>query len=230
MRIALLFLSLYLAEPLETSATLQLTELGLQPCAVSENQSVIEGLAFDPAAARHSVGPRPQAQVFCDPDMPEDRYGRPIAQVLTDDRWLQFDHVLAGEWVVMSARGETRGMDHLLLAESEARAAKRGVWANGSLLRTPETALQSKGRFALVIGKVISTGRGRDYDYLNFGTDWRTDFTVRIGRLSRSHVGIKPQALKGACVEVRGTVLEDDGPVIDLAVPGQIRPSTACSQ
>ena len=62
--------------------------------------------------------------------------------------------------------------------------------------------------------------------YLNFGPDWRTDFTVRIGsdlarRLASS--GLDVATLAGRRIEIRGFVLEAGGPLIELSHPEQMQ-------
>jgi micrococcal nuclease len=63
------------------------------------------------------------------------------------------------------------------------------------------------------------------YIYLNFGTDWRTDFTVRVrhAALAGALGGIDLEGLAGRTVEVRGVVLEAGGPLIELSHPEQLQ-------
>ena len=62
--------------------------------------------------------------------------------------------------------------------------------------------------------------------YLNFGADWRRDFTVRLRRaeldvgLARS--GLAIERLTDHRLEIRGYVLEAGGPLIDVSHPEQI--------
>ena len=82
------------------------------------------------------------------------------------------------------------------------------------------------GAFQIVRGEVRRVAPVRDYVYLNFGADWRRDFTVRIrrqeleARFARS--GTDALALAGHRVEVRGFVLEAGGPLIEVSHPEQI--------
>jgi micrococcal nuclease len=63
------------------------------------------------------------------------------------------------------------------------------------------------------------------YVYLNFGADWRADFTVRAQRadLAGALAGLDLAALAGRMVEVRGVVLEAGGPLIELSHAEQIQ-------
>ena len=73
-------------------------------------------------------------------------------------------------------------------------------------------------RFAIVEGRVLSVSRGFRSNFVNFGEDWREDFTVylRRGRISRT---FPPETLEGQRVRVRGWVYFSNGPAIDLADP-----------
>src|SRR3546814_12103395 len=51
-----------------------------------------------------------------------------------------------------------------------------------SAMRSAETAGEWLGGFELVEGRVVAVGRGGGSTYLNFGEDWRQDFTVAVDR------------------------------------------------
>lgn len=109
----------------------------------------------------------------------------------------------------------------LLALEEEARRARRGLWR--SALGTVRSALDDTwweaGRFTLVEGQPLAFTIVRGVGYLNFGTDWRRDFTVR---LDASTAKTNPQLrtyLKGLVdkhVRVRGIVIWRNGPMIHL--------------
>jgi micrococcal nuclease len=82
------------------------------------------------------------------------------------------------------------------------------------------------GSFQIVRGRVVRVAPTERYIYLNFGADWRSDFTVRVARSSErsfGEAGIELEELAGREVEVRGYVLEAGGPLIELSHPEQIR-------
>lgn len=156
-----------------------------------------------------------------------DRNGRLLAQ-LTDD---------AGTWIqgAMLSRGmarvytfaDNRGRAAEMLAlERDARAARRGIWANAfyrvrSVDETPELI----DTFQLVEGRVQNVGVVRGRVYLNFGPDWRTDFTVTIapGSVRRFDGGAATlEALRGARIRVRGWLQRYNGPMIEVTHPEQI--------
>src|SRR3546814_18690321 len=49
-------------------------------------------------------------------------------------------------------------------------------------MRSAGTAGEWLGGFELVEGRVVAVGRGGGSTYLNFGEDWRQDFTVAVAR------------------------------------------------
>ena len=61
--------------------------------------------------------------------------------------------------------------------------------------------------------------------YLNFGSDWRTDFTVRIDPADASRfetAGMDLLALEGQVIRVRGWVQDENGPMIRVDHPERI--------
>lgn len=157
----------------------------------------------------------------------EDRYGRVLAQLTTHDgRWVQ-ESLLRDGWALFDPHADTPGgQDALRQAEADARAAGRGLWADPYYaVRDPDTVAQAIGRFAVVRGRVISASSGPERVYINFGRDWRQDFTVEIDHhdlaaFRRRH--IDPVALKGRMVEVRGWVESLNGPMIRVTFPAPL--------
>ena len=71
--------------------------------------------------------------------------------------------------------------------------------------------------------KAAAVVRGRGY--LNFGDDWREDFTVSIGPRDRRRfetAGIDIEDYEGRLVRVRGWVDSFNGPMIEATHPEQI--------
>ena len=162
-----------------------------------------------------------------------DRYGRLQAHVFVDDtggeRWLQADLVARGLARVSSRVGDSACAKLLLAQENSARAGKLGLWAEPVYVigkaEDPEAVLQSRGRFALVEGKVVSVRESGGTIYVNFGRRWSEDFTVTIAkRNERAFVaaGLVPKSLSGRRVRIRGWIEERGGPWVEAARPEQI--------
>ena len=160
-----------------------------------------------------------------------DRYDRAMAQVFTlrpdgtADQWLQQELIELGAARVRSYAKSAWQTDVLLKAESVAREAGRGLWQSSHYaVRTPAPNIlaQDVDSFQIVEGLVISTAQVRGQTYLNFGSDYRTDFTVSIARKYRKsfeQAGFDLLALEGARVRVRGWVELYNGPVMWLDHP-----------
>jgi len=89
-----------------------------------------------------------------------------------------------------------------------------------------EDAHKFIGEIRTVKGKVRNTYQSQRCIFLNFGEDWRKDFTVVIFRDSWKYFrekGIDPLTFyKGKIVEVTGRIREYNGPEIIISIPYQI--------
>jgi len=113
----------------------------------------------------------------------------------------------------------------LLALEATAREARLGLWAVTFFAVRPAEAvtLSSAGSFQIVEGVVVDAAAVRRWLYLNFGPDWRTDFTAGAPpEFSGAFDADALQALPGAQVRVRGDIERYNGPFIRLVVPAQI--------
>lgn len=119
----------------------------------------------------------------------------------------------------------------LLEAELEARSAQRGVWRDQKPLSTayPNPILEKAGSYVIATGRILSLGKTSRTIYLNFGPFWKLDLTATIsakheGTFSEylKGQGLDWQDLEGRVVEIRGFVMSDDGPLIELVHPAQL--------
>jgi micrococcal nuclease len=160
---------------------------------------------------------------------PRDRNGRILAHVVRDDGvWLQQELLRQG-WVRVYTFADNRQfVPELFAAEQEARAARRGIWADPVFAVRevePEKLAGDIGTFQIVEGKVLSAAKVRGRIYLNFGEDFKTDFTATIPpdvAPTFTKAKIDPLALKQKTVRVRGYLRNYNGPVIDISHPEQI--------
>lgn len=152
--------------------------------------------------------------------------GEHIAQAtMQDGRWLQHVLIERGLAFVFPRADQTTGIDLLINEEVLARQKAKGLWAQLDLTSNATDKIQT-GRLKIVRGTVTAAARSGNRIFLNFGNDWRKDFTVEIlARTLRSFkdVGLDPLTWKAADVEVRGWVTWKGGPHIMLEGPGQIR-------
>jgi micrococcal nuclease len=90
---------------------------------------------------------------------------------------------------------------------------------------SPDDARRGIGSFGLVEGEVVTAVRRKDTWYLNFGPDWRSDFTaaIPVKRLPAAELAaLDPYALQGQRVRVRGWLESYNGPMIELTHLAQL--------
>lgn len=161
--------------------------------------------------------------------IPEDRHGRRPAQVFLADNpetWLQGLLVREGLAVVQGAPARRAAQAELLALEAEARRAGRGLWRLPQLVPlSHEVAGSALGRWRLVEGRVQETAEVRGRGYINFGADWREDFTIYLEpeRLAEFEEASGPlDRLQGRRLRIRGWLVSYNGPMIELSYPEQI--------
>jgi endonuclease YncB( thermonuclease family) len=156
-----------------------------------------------------------------------DRHGRLLAH-LHDRRgtWIQGEMIRLGMARVYSFPDNRSRVAELLDLEGRARAAGRGIWGHPfyDVLAPGETG-RHIDTFQLIEGAVLDAANVRGRVFLNFGPDWRTDFTVTLDpKTARLFVreGIDPLALEGRRIRVRGWLAWRNGPQIEATHPEQI--------
>lgn len=156
-----------------------------------------------------------------------DRHGRHLAHLYRDDGlWLQGALLEAGMARVYSFADNRALVAEMLVLERAARAARRGIWADPYYaIRTPFEAEDYIDSFQLIEGRVRDVAIVRGRAYLNFGEDWRSDFTVSLApkvlrRFARE--GVDPETYEGRAVRVRGWLKSFNGPMIEASHPEQI--------
>lgn len=195
-------------------AGIDLPELGTRP-AVGGSEAALSRLIERHAACLDLFESR------------RDRYGRLLAQVYRDDGlWIQGELLRRG-LARVHVTADTRPLASDMLAiENQARAAGAGLWRNPRFrVRSADEAGRALGSFQLIEGRVLDAARRGDRWYLNFGEDWRSDFTVVIPARALPDFAaakIDPWALKGRVIRVRGWVESFNGPMIEAVIPEQI--------
>ena len=130
-----------------------------------------------------------------------DDYGRTLAQVYRrDGRWINGLLVREGLALVYTFAPNFRWTKELLAAESEARAAGAGIWANARfrLLESSELSADHIGQFRLVQGSISAL------EHWGFRLD---DLRISVPKNSRRwfEKGLN-ELREGQQVQVRGTI------------------------
>ncbi len=157
----------------------------------------------------------------------KDRHGRLLAHLYrADGAWVQGEMLKKGMARVYSFADNRAMVAEMLALEEEARRAKRGIWGlRFYAVRTPEDLGSWIGTFQLVRGRVLKAAKVKARVYLNFGDDWRTDFTITLQAKTRRlfrKAGLEPLSLEGREVRVRGWLKKFNGPMIEATHPEQI--------
>ncbi len=151
----------------------------------------------------------------------EDRHGRISAQAYLADGGT---HLQAA----MVEAGFAAASGCLLRdAEEKAVAAKAGLWGEGGLSYLTPNEIAANvaaydGRMAIVRGEVKSASRIRNRVYLNFGDDWRRDFTVEIAAKNLKffkNAGTDPLSWGGKVVVARGVAQKRAGISMEISEP-----------
>lgn len=158
-----------------------------------------------------------------------DRHEREVAQVVLHKPgnktrfWLQAKLIEAGHARVSPSDPASSCVGELLKLESKARSARRGLWSsNHYAVREAwqtKRLLKRENTFQLVTGKVRKVAKTKRFTYLNFGKNWRNDFTasIRTSVLKRMvKSGFSVEKLKGKRVRVRGWITYRNGPLIEV--------------
>lgn len=162
-----------------------------------------------------------------------DRRGRLLAHLFLIDGeksvWVQGRLVEEGQARAYSLPQSRACVRALQIVERRAREDRRGLWGDPFYAvadaGAPEALALRRYSFQIVEGTVQSVGETRNWTFLNFGPDYRTDFTVAVAARDRRHFkgsDLDLKALQGTRVRVRGWIERWNGPVIKATHPEQI--------
>lgn len=156
-----------------------------------------------------------------------DRYRRLLAHLFVDgETWVQGALLETGMARVYTFPDNRQLATEMYDREISARLEKRGIWSNAFYdLRGVNRLWGDVGTFQVIEGKVLKAARVRSRIYLNFGPEWKTDFTVvvptkKLGDFQS--VSVEPLELEGRWIRVRGWIRKWNGPMIDATHPEQI--------
>jgi micrococcal nuclease len=151
-----------------------------------------------------------------------DRYG-------SERIWVQGELLVAGHARAYGLPGSYACMRELMAHERVARDAAAGLWGSAAYAvrsaRATRNLLRRRNSYEIVAGTVAKVAVTKTRTYVNFGSDWRRDFTAGIeARVLRANPELEQMlsGLEGRRVEVRGWIQYRNGPYIDIEDPSQI--------
>jgi endonuclease YncB( thermonuclease family) len=158
-----------------------------------------------------------------------DRYGRThVYAFLPDGGSLQAALAAEGLVRVRWFPNENGCFGSFLAAEAGARQARRGLWGDAEYaIRTADDpSLPARnGLYDLVEGRVVSVGHGSRMIFLDFGRNYRQDFTVMVPPLVADALvaaGRPADRFAKRRVRVRGVIEESGGAAMRLNDPAEI--------
>ena len=156
-----------------------------------------------------------------------DRHGRVLAHLhLEDGTWIQGWLLESGLARVYSFRDNRARVAGMLALEADARQHKSGIWSDKFYqILNAVGSHKMIDTFQLVKARIVDAVRIKRRVYLNFGDDWRKDFTVSISPKNMSlfnKANIRPETWAGREILVRGWINWRNGPVIEVTHPEQI--------
>lgn len=168
-------------------------------------------------------------QLYCEGETKSVNNEKIVHIQLPGGEWLQHILVERGTAFVFPRGDHISGIEALYAAEDEARQNSLGIWQTNRILSV-KNGTDNKdirtGWFQVIRGTVLNAARVRRQTFLNFGENWRKDFTVEIPASARQafkKAGVDPMSFQSQFVEVRGWVTWKGGPHIMVEGPGQIR-------
>ena len=162
-----------------------------------------------------------------------DRYGRLMAHLFLDEDgervWVQGRLLSSGNARAYGLIDSFTCLRELLAHERAARDARLGIWSDASYAPRaawrPRALLRLRNTYQIVTGRIAHVAPTKARTYLNFGEDWRSDFTAGVeAKLLRAHPELvqRLKDMEGRRVEVRGWIEYRNGPYIAVEDPLQI--------
>lgn len=160
----------------------------------------------------------------------KDRWGRltgPLRWRLASGRSTTIQELLlgAGAARVAPESDDIAFIERCFAVEDAARTALLGAWSGGAWRIRDAARAEWAAGFQIYEGVVKSAEERRGRVYLNFGDDYRKDFTATTtaARFRRWNNKIDVAALVGRNVQARGVVERINGPSIELLHEKQLR-------
>lgn len=156
------------------------------------------------------------------------RMNHHIAHIVRADNnvWVQGMLISLGVARVRTTPYNPEMAKQMLALENTARKAKSGMWnIEEHKVLSPKQAAQHIGSYQIVEGRIRSVSRRKNKLYLNFGNNWRDDFTIAISALNLrkfTKKKLNPQQWNSKNIRVRGWIESYNGPYIEIDHPERL--------
>ncbi len=150
------------------------------------------------------------------------RMGHYIAHLVRagDNVWTQGLLLSLGVARIRTTKYNPEMAGQMLAIENKARENKSGMWnMDKHKILNPIEAEQYIGSYQIVEGKVQSASLRKNKLYLNFGNNWRDDFTVAISAFDLRKfmkAKIDPKKWNGKLIRVRGWIRSYNGAYMEI--------------
>ena len=150
------------------------------------------------------------------------RMGHHIAHLVRadDDIWVQGMLLSLGVARVRTTKYNPEMAKQMLALENKSRLTKEGLWRDQNYaVLSPEHAAHKLGSFQIVEGTINRVSRKRNKLYLNFGNNWRDDFTIGLSSSDLRYFPKdkrEPHRWSGQQIRVRGWLRSYNGPFIEI--------------
>jgi micrococcal nuclease len=156
---------------------------------------------------------------------PRDHHNRLIAFATREDGTNVQEWMVREGWAMVYGFADNRDkLPPLLKLETQARAAKRGIWKHPYWqVKDAATLKVNEDRYLLMEGVPTGVAKVKNTWYINFDEDWKTDTTAQVS--AGDYRRFKKQDLSklvGKKLLLRGWVYERNGPMMDIVLPEQI--------
>ncbi len=154
-----------------------------------------------------------------------DRYGRLLGYCFADNVFVNARLIEQGYAVLYTYPPNVKYVDLLVTAQKKAQRTKRGLW--GSFATIDHTQADKYiNQIRSIQGRVVGTYKSAKCVFLNFGQDYRSDFTIVIFNNALgafNEEGIDPESFyEGKEIRVTGKIREYNGPEIIVNSPYEI--------
>ncbi|MBI1216580.1 MAG: hypothetical protein GC185_12280 [Alphaproteobacteria bacterium] len=152
-----------------------------------------------------------------------------LGHVLTiDGTWVQADLVSQGLAWVDSSIDSRDLVEPLYKYEDAARKKKLGLWTDPQyMMKDSQTIQNTYGSFQVFQGTVRSVAVSKDYIFINFGDNYKKDFSIVMKRdvcrlFNIMNHNLDPRIWQNRIIRIRGWVERHNGPMIRLNYPEQV--------